>query len=66
MKPIFIVDFDDALGFGLAGLETRDSAAGDEDAVYFVSASKADVVAQLPRGAPVVILPCRDTAAQNR
>jgi hypothetical protein len=64
MKPIFIVDDDDALGFGLAGFV--DDGSREEDAVYVVSASKADVVARLPRNAPVVVLPCRDTAAQSQ
>lgn len=66
MKPIFIVDAGDALGFGLAGMETNDEPPRENDAVYVVSASKADVVAQLPADAPVVVLPCRDMAARNR
>lgn len=66
MRPIFIVDVDDGLGFGLAGMPARDTAARDDDAVYIVSASKAEVVSQLPPDAPVVVLPCRDTAARNQ
>ena len=65
MKPIFIVDAGDALGFGLAGMETGDSAIRDDDAVYIVSASKADVVAQLPRDAPVFVLPSPPRAGEK-
>ena len=52
MKPVFIVDDDDALGFGLAGF--ADDGSRGEDAVYVVSASK---VSEVPRGAPYVTLP---------